>query len=92
MFILRRLLGEEGVETNTILGDSYDIVYRHTHPVEFQKVFDRFYEREMIDSGEIVAFVIFKNGFGIQPLFKSDKTSYIMTENGSTFSGRLTMR
>lgn len=82
------------VESNTILGDSYNIVYRVTNPVEFQRVFETIYGKSddgKSNGADVVAIVIYSDGSRTIPLYKG-QASYIMTDNGSTFSGRLTMK
>lgn len=91
MFILRKFLGEEMVESNTILGDSYNIVYRVTNPVEFQRAFETIYgtnDDGKSNGSDVAAILIYADGSKTMPLYKG-QTSYIMTQNGATFSGKL---
>lgn len=86
MFILRRFLGPEKIETNTVLGDSYNIVYRIENPNEFNQCFATVFGTDAKDSGSIVAFVTHMDGSMVQALYQG-QPSYIMTENGATFCG-----
>jgi hypothetical protein len=90
MFILRRMLGEEGVESNTILGDSYNVVYKDSNPGQFRKAYETVYGPPKTgddnDWDKIVAFIEFQSGQQIQPIYRG-QPSYIMTPGGATFSG-----
>lgn len=85
MFILRRYVGPEKIETNTVLGDSYNIVYRTENPNEFNQCFSTVFGTDEKDSGNICAFVTFADGTRVQALY-SGQPSYIMTEKGATFN------
>lgn len=81
-FILRVYTAAEKVESNQILGTSYNIVRKSENPKEF----DRAVKELLPDvDASCYAFITYNSGSEIRPLYKG-QTSYIMTDNGNTFS------
>lgn len=93
MYTLRRISGP-GVEMNFALGQSYTVVHRFISYEDFQRSFQAFYQKPHVadldptadwETLNVFAFVVSENGTSVHPLYK-DQQSYIMTENGGTFS------
>lgn len=82
MFILRVLDGE-GLESNAAIGDSYNVIFKFTHPSEFDRVTEPI--KAHSDSLEKAhAVIVFHNGKDIRLLYKKQQ-NYIMAVNGDTF-------
>lgn len=82
MLILRRITSE-GFESNTVVGNEYDIITEVQHTEKFIETKDLL----QIDNseGKIFGFIIYKKGSEISPLYKKS-SYYMMTESGSTFA------
>jgi len=92
MYTLRTI--QDDIQTNECLGNNYQLIERNSNYDEFQKAFFSFHEKNHVAdldtesdhfSKQTYAFVIFKNGSEIIPLYKN-QSNYIMTDSGKTFS------
>jgi len=92
MYTLRKI--QDNVQSNTSLGESYNLVERDSNYDEFQKAYKAFFDKDHVAdldtesckySKDTYAFVIFKGGSEIIPLYKN-QSNYIMTESGATFA------
>ena len=84
MFILRNI--SNGLESNTILGDSYNLVEKERSPEEFFKAFDN-WEGAIVprnNESSTYAFILYQEGSKMYPLYKN-QDNYIMTSDGKTF-------
>jgi len=86
MFILRRFTSE-GFESNSVIGESYNPVYKETNLDEFNRTQELMKFSEI---DQIFCFMVYKNGSEILPLYKKSNY-YMMTESGKTFAN-LTFR
>lgn len=83
MFILRVYTAKEKVESNTILGKSYNLVRKTENPIEFERILNDLFSR--LNEDVIYAFIIYDQGAEFRPLYK-DQHNYVMTDSGKTFS------
>lgn len=85
MFILRKV--EDGHQSNTIVGDSYNFVSKEANPEEFTLAFKSWHGAISVpeEDSETYAFLIYEGGQKIMPLFKK-QYNYIMTSDGKTFA------
>lgn len=80
MFILRKMVCNQQQESNTILGNHYNLV------TEINKEdWDHLIKSWDSFKDEIYAFLVYKNGSEVIPLYKK-QGNYIMTSDGKTFS------
>lgn len=73
------------LETNQVLGDSYNLIHKDHTPEEFERVLSL---PEYKDSGleeHAYAFLTYNNGRDIRPIYRN-QDNYIMTGEGKTFS------
>lgn len=94
MYTLRRMLVENQVQSNVLIGESYNYVDREIAYEEFKKVFEKFFYEPYTgdsdptsddDNKNVYGFIIYDDGSKIQPLYKNQR-AYVMTESGQTFS------
>ncbi|WP_347216527.1 hypothetical protein [Chryseobacterium sp.] len=79
MFILRKMVCDQQLESNTILGDLYNVVSENN-----KKDWDHFMERWKTFEEDIYLFIVYRNGSEVMPLYKK-QANYIMTSDGKTF-------
>jgi hypothetical protein len=92
MYTLRKIVNE--VQSNTNLGNSYQLVGRELNYDEFSKAFRVFFDYHHVADLETesdshtrncYAFIIYNEGSSLLPLYKN-QYNYVMTEKGTTFS------
>lgn len=92
-FILRTVL-PDGYETNRIIGSQYSYVNRETHYEEFCRSYKVVFGIDHVTDLDVMSdqfakncygIIVYNNGADLIPLYKK-QISYIMTENGKTFS------
>lgn len=84
MFILR-VYNSKGLESNTVIGDSYNVIRKEDHPEEFEKfckAVPAVVESGLADSA--FAVITYNSGASYRLLYKKQE-NYVMTESGSTF-------
>lgn len=74
---------DERIETNQIIGDSYNFVGKFESPEEFEKICNHDNFGDYKD--DVFGFISCQMGSNIIPLF-SKREWYVMTESGRTFS------
>ncbi len=88
MFILRQI-SKEGIESNSIIGDSYNFIHKDINYREFCKTFEltfeKSYEEDLKDDNAKTCYAFISNGVFMRPLYKGN-SYFIMTEGGKTFS------
>ena len=86
-----RVFNKEHVETNTILGKTYTVLYREGNYKLFIEAFRGFFEKPHVcdsddsDCNNCYAIVIGID-LGSRPLFYTGNGAYIVSSNGSTYS------
>ena len=85
MFILRKV--QDGHQSNTIVGDSYNFVSKESNHEEFTRAFESWHGAliPIEENSDTYAFLIYECGQKIMPLFRNDY-NYIMTSDGKTFA------
>ena len=93
MFVLRQF-ANGGVESNRILGDHYQVIYREQQYDLFQQTFKDHFEQDHVAdldpssteaTKKCFGFIIFQDGSRLWPLYCHEHY-YVMTGKGSTFS------
>ncbi len=93
MFILR-IITKEGLQTNTAMGDSYELIDRFGNYEQFREMYEDIFERKHYADGDLKSdgiakkchgFVVYDDCSVSVPLYKENKY-YVMTESGQTFS------
>lgn len=93
MFILRIIINQnyeplcEYLQTNQIIGDSYNLIEKAFNPKEFETLADIHFGKDQSDTHRTstYAFVVYKDGSSVRPLYKN-QDAYIMTSDGKTFN------
>lgn len=85
MFILRNIA--DGHQSNTILGESYNLVEKESNPQEFTRAFDNWHGAIVPrdDDHSTYGFIIYEKGSKMYPLYKN-QYNYIMISDGNTFA------
>lgn len=81
MFVLRRILKKNCMESNTSIGSEYSAVLKHRNPDEFAEIIEA-YQLEVFE--DKMYGVILYGDSNIYPLYKNSD-HYIMSSNGTTF-------
>lgn len=93
MFILRKISGK-GLESNIVIGDSYNIIHRESNTEDFRKTYKIVFLKDHVADNDseadqfskrCYAFIVYNKGSEIFPLYKT-QWNYIMTCNGDTFA------
>ena len=79
----------EHLQTNQVLGDSYNLIEKSYNPIEFESAADVYYGKDCDKSdrhrSSAYAFIVYKEGTAMRPLYQN-QDAYIMTSDGKTFS------
>lgn len=81
MFVLRRILKRNGMESNTSIGSEYSAVLKHRNPDEFDEIIES-YKLEVF--ADRMYGVIVYGDSSVYPLYKNSD-HYIMYNSGTTF-------
>ena len=93
MFVLR-IITKEGVQSNTAMGDSYELIDRFGNSEQFREMFLSVFDTKHVadldpESSNLTkkchGFVVYDDCSVSVPLFPNNKY-YVMTESGQTFS------
>jgi len=80
MFVLRRITSE-GMERNTILGESYLLFDAERNPEDFKKSLVKL----KMDEQDVYGFISYNEGMKLVALYKRS-TYFVMVGNGQTFA------
>ena len=82
MFTLRRITSE-GLESNQIIGDSYNLINQERNQKQYQETLEMHFQIK--EDKDIYGFIVCKNGTKIMPLYRKN-TYFVMISNGETFA------